>query len=229
MKPPETLKPEMILHTPYRPNRPTATVADETLAIMSQRRTIRHFSPKPVSKRVIETLVHTATTAPSGANKQPWRYIAVSDPDTKRRIRSAAEREEQAFYTHRATKQWLNDLAPLGTDEHKAFLEIAPWIIVIFRLTKADDGGQIYYGQESVGISAGLFLTAAHLAGLATLTHTPAPMGFLRELLGRPEHEKPFLLIPVGYPAEDCQVPVFATHRRPLQEALIVNPKPIAR
>ena len=171
--------------------------------------------------------IRSVPTAPSAANKQPWRYIAVNEPATKRRIRVAAEREERAFYTHRATKQWLEDLAPLGTDENKEFLEIAPWIIVIFRLTKSDDGGQVYYGQESVGLSAGLFLTAAHLAGLATLTHTPAPMGFLRELLGRPEHEKPFLLIPVGYPAEDCHVPVFATHRRPLKETLLINPKPV--
>ena len=221
---PKRPEPTYIDHRPYRPKRPAMTIAQETYDIMVQRRTIRHFSPKPVAQSVIERLVQTATTAPSGANKQPWRFVAVSDPQKKHAIRMAAEVEEREFYQRRATKEWLDDLAPLGTDENKEFLEIAPWLVILFRQTKTDDGRQVYYGQESVGLAAGFFLAAAHLAGLATLTHTPSPMGFLRELLGRPENEKPYLLIPVGYPAVSCQVPQHATNRKPLEDVLLVNP-----
>ena len=215
--------PSMRVHRPYVPETPAGTVLNELQHVMSQRRTVRDFSSRQVSKEIVERLVQIACTAPSGANKQPWRYVAISDPETKHQIRIAAEREEREFYEHRASDAWLSDLAPLGTDEKKAFLEVAPWLVVIFRLTKADDGGQVYYGQESVGLSAGMFITAAHLAGLATLTHTPSPMGFLRTILGRPEHEKPYLLIPLGYPAEECLVPAFATQRRPLEQSLIID------
>jgi nitroreductase len=198
-------------------------VAEQTYDVMSKRRTVRNFSDRAVSKEVIETLIRTATTAPSGANKQPWRFIAVSDPALKQKIRHAAEAEEREFYARRASSEWLEDLAPLGTDSNKEFLEIAPWLIVLFRLTKTDEGGQVYYSQESVGLAAGFFLAAAHMAGLATLTHTPSPMGFLQQILRRPSHEKPFLLIPVGYPATDCKVPAFASQRRPLKDVLLFD------
>jgi len=164
---------------------------------------------------LIENAIRAAASAPSGANRQPWHFVVVSNPGIKRRIRQAAEEEERAFYEHRAPDEWLEALAPLGTDEHKPFLEIAPYLIVVFRqdygLTKADGGeekkAKNYYVLESVGIACGFLLAALHLAGLATLTHTPSPMGFLGEILGRPKNEKPFLLIPVGYPAEGAQVP----------------------
>ncbi|MCA8944185.1 MAG: nitroreductase family protein, partial [Planctomycetes bacterium] len=169
-----------------------------------------------------EEIVATATTAPSGANKQPWRFVCVQDLDTKRKIRAAAEREERELYAHRANAEWLADLEPLGTDANKEFLEVAPWLIVVFKLLRADGGGQHYYPTESVGIASGMLLAAAQQAGLATLTHTPSPMGFLREVLGRPEHERPFLLIPLGYPAEGCEVPQVASQRKPLDEVMIV-------
>ncbi|MEM6315218.1 MAG: nitroreductase family protein [Planctomycetota bacterium] len=190
---------------------------------MAGRRSIRHFSDRPVPRAAIEQIVRAATTAPNGANKQPWRFVAVSDPTTKRKIRVAVESGEEEFYERRASQRWLDDLAPLGTDASKPYLDVAPWLIVVFKLVKGDDGSQVYYANESVGIATGLLLAAAHHAGLATLTHTPSPMGFLGKLLDRPAHERPFLLIPVGYPADDATVPTEALGRRPLSEVLDVR------
>lgn len=198
-------------HAPLERYVPEGTPEQEARAFyerMNLRRTVRMFSDTPVSRETIEWCIRAAGTAPNGANKQPWRFVAVSDPVVKKKIRAAAEEEEREFYARRASERWLEDLRPFGTTPDKRFLEIAPWLIVVFGLKKADDGGQVYYMNESVGIATGMLLTACHHAGLVTLTHTPSPMGFLREVLGRPEHEKPFLLIPVGYPTADAKVPV---------------------
>jgi nitroreductase len=192
---------------PYRPDCPAEEAAERFYRTMDRRRTVRMFSDRPVSRVVIERCILAAGTAPSGAHKQPWRFVVVGDAGLKSRIREAAEAEEREFYSRRAGEQWLEDLRPFGTDERKPFLEIAPWLIVVFKLMKTDDGGQVYYANESVGIATGFLLAALHHAGLATLTHTPSPMGFLKEVLGRPDHERPFLLIPVGYPADDAVVP----------------------
>jgi len=161
--------------------------------------------------------VRTAGTAPSGANKQPWRFLCVQDPALKREIRLGAEEEEREFYGRRASKRWLLDLEPLGTDANKEYLEVAPWLIVVMRLDRA------YYGQESVGIAVGLLLAAAHHAGLATLVHTPSPMAFLGRILGRPGNERPFVLVPIGYPAEGCVVPEAALSKKPLDEIMVVR------
>lgn len=193
--------------SPYDPGVPAADAARAFYETMNRRRTVRMFSDRPVTRETIEWVIRAAGTAPSGAHKQPWRFVAVSDAPTKRKIRLAAEEEEREFYERRAPKRWLEDLAPFGTDPDKSFIETVPWVIVVFALKKTDDGGQVYYLNESVGIATGMLLAAAHHAGLATLTHTPSPMNFLRDVLGRPEHEKPYLLIPVGYPADDCIVP----------------------
>jgi iodotyrosine deiodinase len=182
---------------------------------MRTRRTVRDFSPDPVPFVLIETAIRTAATAPSGANRQPWHFVVVANPEIKRRICQAAEEEERAFYDHRAPDDWLEALAPLGTDWHKPFLEIAPYLIVVFRedygVSKNAAGEEQkeknYYVMESVGIACGMLLASLHLAGLATLTHTPSPMGFLSQILHRPKNEKPYLLIPVGYPAEGAKVP----------------------
>lgn len=182
---------------------------------MLRRRTVRDFSPEPVPFELIESAIRVAASAPSGANQQPWRFVVVRDAEIKRRIREAAEEEERAFYEHRAPSEWLEALAPLGTDWRKPFLETAPYLIVAFRqdyaLETAEDGSESkrkhYYVMESVGLACGFLLAALHLAGLATLTHTPSPMGFLSRILNRPKNEKPFLLIPVGYPAADAKVP----------------------
>lgn len=190
--------------------------------ILRKRRSVRMFSDRPVSRTTIEWLVRCAHTAPSGANKQPWRFVCVQDPAIKARIRAGAETEEREFYARRANEEWLEDLAPLGTDEHKEFLTVAPWLVVVFQLTHLDDGGQVYYLKESVGLACGMFLAAAQHAGLATLTHTPSPMAFLNEVLGRPRHERPFLLIPVGHASDDCEVPEKALERRPLDEVMVV-------
>ena len=178
---------------------------------IARRRTIRDFSDRAVPRSVIEDCIKAAGTAPSGANMQPWSFVAVSDTDVKRRIRVAAEEEEQEFYDHRAPQEWLDALAPLGTDPNKPFLENAPYLIAIFaqKFGVLPDGRQVkhYYATESVGIATGILLTALHNAGLASLTHTPSPMGFLNEILGRPGNERPYLLIVTGYPADDATVP----------------------
>ena len=178
---------------------------------MNDRRTVREFSSKPISKEVIENIVMTASTAPSGAHKQPWTFCVVENPEVKRQIRIAAEEEEKASYGGRMSDVWLKDLAPLGTDWQKPFLEIAPYLIVVFKrsyeIEEENKKHQNYYVTESCGIACGLLLAAIHEAGLVALTHTPSPMNFLSKLLERPENEKPFLLIPVGYPADECWVP----------------------
>lgn len=178
---------------------------------LSTRRTVRDFSNKPVSLEIIENCIKAAATAPSGANKQPWQFIIVSDSKVKQKIREAAEAEEKEFYNHRATKQWLEDLNQFGTDWHKPFLETAPYLIVVFRQIYdiKDDGRQRknYYVNESVGIASGFLLAAFHNAGLVTLTHTPSPMNFLGKILERPDNERAFLLIPVGYPDDEAEVP----------------------
>tara|TARA_R110002126_G_scaffold1490_8_gene8780 strand:- start:2521 stop:3195 length:675 start_codon:yes stop_codon:yes gene_type:complete len=191
---------------------------------LARRRTVRHFLPDPIPEGVLEDCIAAAGTAPSGAHKQPWTFVLVTDPDVKRRIREAAEEEERENYSGRMNDQWVKDLAPLGTDEHKPFLEIAPALIVVFRQAWGEsevesERLQHYYTQESVGIACGFLLAALHHAGLATLTHTPSPMGFLAEVLDRPVNEKAFLLVPVGYPTPDCQVPDLK--RKPLGDILI--------
>lgn len=218
--------PGWIRHRPYCPASGPDTAARQFHEIVRQRRSVRMFSDRPVSREAIEQCVLAAGTAPSGANKQPWRFVAIDDPAIKREIRAGAEAEEREFYSRRATPEWLADLAPLGTDEHKAFLEVAPWLIAVFKLVKtdADESGrhhQVYYVNESAGIAVGLLLTAFHHAGLAALTHTPSPMAFLAKILRRPEYERPFLLIPVGYPADDCIVPDI--ERKPLGDILVWN------
>ncbi len=178
---------------------------------LARRRSVREFSADPVPRTCIETAVRTAASAPSGANRQPWRFVVVDDPDLKRRIRIAAEDEERENYEHRFPQEWKDALAPLGTDWHKPFLETAPFLVVVFKETHGvdDAGGRVtnYYVNESVGIACGLFIAALQMMGLATLTHTPNPMGFLSELLGRPANEKPYILFPVGFPADDARVP----------------------
>ncbi|MBU3670942.1 MAG: nitroreductase family protein [Sinobacteraceae bacterium] len=186
--------------------------AREFAATLSKRRTVRHFDSKPVAWEVIEAALEAACSAPSGANQQPWRFVAVEDPAVKKRIREAAEAEEREFYSHRASDEWLDALRPLGTDAEKPFLETAPWLIAIFveRFGTGPDGKKQkrYYPDESVGISTGLLIASLHLAGLATLTHTPSPMKFLNDILGRPRDlERPFLLLVVGHPAPGCTVP----------------------
>ena len=187
---------------------------------MSKRRSIRTFSDRSVPIEIIYNCIQTAASAPSGANKQPWQFIVVKDPAMKSKIRQAAELEEKEFYRHRATKEWLEDLNQFGTDWHKPFLDIAPYLIVVFKQAYdiKDDGSQRknYYVNESVGIASGFLLAALHHAGLATLTHTPSPMNFLGEILNRPPNEKAFLLIPVGYPAADTTVPELI--KKPLEE-----------
>jgi nitroreductase len=178
---------------------------------MKKRRTVREFSDRPVPREIIEDCLRAAGTAPNGANMQPWHFVVVGDADIKRQIRIAAEEEEQEFYARRASQEWLEALAPLGTDEHKQFLEKAPWLIAVFAesygLTESGKKVRNYYVKESVGIATGLLITALHHAGLALLTHTPSPMGFLNEILSRPDNEKPFLLLVAGYPEERVTVP----------------------
>lgn len=184
--------------------------ADRFLTLMSKRRTVREYADLDVPFELIEKAIATAGTAPSGANMQPWRFVVVRDPEVKKKIREAAEKEEHESYQNRMSEKWLRRLAPLGTDEHKPFLEIAPYLIVVFRITIVEENGETeptYYSQESVGIAVGMLLAALHNMGLATLTHTPSPMKFLQEILGRPKNEVPFVLIPVGYPADNTMVP----------------------
>lgn len=178
---------------------------------MARRRTVRDFASTPVPRAVIEHCLRAAGTAPSGANQQPWRFVAVADAGIKHRIREAAEAEEREFYARRAPDEWLQALVPLGTDADKPFLDVAPWLIAVFyERFGFDDAGakqKRYYPHESVGIATGLLIAALHHAGLATLTHTPSPMGFLNGILGRPRNEMPYLLLIVGHPAEGCRVP----------------------
>lgn len=190
---------------------------------LNRRRTVREFSAEDVPFELIEKAILAAGTAPSGANLQPWRFVVVKDPDVKRKIRAAAEKEEYESYHGRMSEKWLRRLAPLGTDEHKPFLEIAPYLIVVFRINSIIEDGETeptYYSQESVGIAVGMLLAALHNSGLATLTHTPSPMRFLQEILGRPKNEIPFVLIPVGYPAEGAQVPDIK--RKSLEEIMTI-------
>ncbi len=184
--------------------------AEEFFEVLRRRRTVREYSGRDVPLELIEKAIATAGTAPSGANMQPWRFVVVRDPEIKRKIRAAAEKEEYESYHGRMSEKWLRRLAVLGTDEHKPFLEIAPYLIVVFRITSVRENGETeptYYSQESVGIAVGMLLAALHNMGLATLTHTPSPMRFLQEILDRPKNEVPFVLIPVGYPAADAKVP----------------------
>jgi len=178
---------------------------------LKHRRTVRDFAPTPVPRTVIEHCLRAAGSAPSGANQQPWRFVAISDPALKRRIRSAAEAEEREFYRHRATEEWLQALAVLGTDAEKPFLEVAPWLIAVFYERYGIDAEgrrhKRYYPHESVGIASGMLIAALHRAGLATLTHTPSPMGFLNDILEQPRNQMPYLLLVVGHPSEVCRVP----------------------
>jgi nitroreductase len=203
--------------------RSTAEMRDRAGAMLdelSARRSVRHFSPEPVPLDVIRTCIAAAATAPSGAHKQPWTFVLVTDPATKQRIREAAEEEEEAFYGGRAGERWLADLEPFATTSHKPMLTDAPALIAVMaQRYGSDKTDRHYYVQESVGIAAGFLLAALHHAGLATLTHTPSPMRFLAEILGRPDNERPYLLIPVGYPVDACQVP--SIDRKPLDQVLV--------
>ncbi len=209
---------------------PAAEMASRARAFhaeMERRRSVRHFSSDPVPRELIELAIATASTAPSGAHRQPWRFVAVSDPELKRQIRLAAEQEERISYLGgRMPAEWLEALRPLGTSWEKPYLEIVPWIVVVFeeRYGINPDGSRRknYYTTESVGIACGLFIAALHHMGLATLTHTPSPMGFLAELLGRPANEKPLILFPIGYPAPEAQVPDL--RRKRLDEVAIWHP-----
>jgi iodotyrosine deiodinase len=193
------------------------------LASMQARRSVRMFSPEPVPRELVENAIRVAGTAPSGAHQQPWSFVAVSDPELKARLREAAEEEERAFYERRASDEWLAALEPLGTDAVKTHITDAPWVVVAFEQAwgRGPDGAKVkhYYVRESVGIAVGFLLAALHASGLCALTHTPSPMGFLREALGRPENERAYVLIPVGYPAADATVP--ALERKPLDEIAV--------
>jgi len=205
----------------YRGEKEMIERSDDFFNLMKSRRTIRDFSDKPVAKQVIENAILTAGRAPSGANKQPWHFAVISSPDAKRKLRIAAEEEEREFYGGRASDTWLKDLEPFGTDDQKPFLETAPYLIAVFRESyglNAETGErtQNYYVHESAGLAAGFLIAALHNAGLATLTHTPSPMGFLNEICGRPKNERPTMLVVTGYPAEGVKVPDIA--KKPLEE-----------
>ncbi|MBK8266831.1 MAG: nitroreductase family protein [Planctomycetes bacterium] len=196
----------------------------QLLDAMNGRRSCRFFSDRPIDRRVLELALAIGHSAPSGANRKPWRFVVVDDPALKCEIREAAEKEERESYDHRMPQAWLDALEPLGTNWEKPFLEIAPCLVVLFRIDFEEFDGRkerTYYPAESAGIAAGFFLMACHHLGIATLTHTPSPMTFLRDLLGRPSHEKPFLLIPIGYPAVDCVVPDVS--KKPLSRAMQWN------
>lgn len=197
--------------------------AADFYATLDKRRTVRDFSDEPIPFELIENAIRAAGTAPSGANMQPWRFVVVKDAEIKRKIRVAAEEEEYKSYHGRMSEKWLRRLATLGTDEHKPFLEIAPYLIVVFRITSTAEDSETeptYYSQESCGIAVGMLLAALHNAGLVTLTHTPSPMKFLQEILGRPKTEVPFVLIPVGLPATGALVPDIS--RKPLEEIMTI-------
>lgn len=216
-------------HVPYKLPEMTAeerlAASRKLLETMRTRRTVRSFSPQPVDFELIENAIRVAASAPSGANQQPWRFVVVTDCEVKRAVRMAAEEEERTNYEQRFPDEWLEALAPLGTDWHKEFLEVAPYLIVVFRIDYGlrEDGSKIkhYYVSESVGIACGFLLAALHQSGLATLTHTPSPMGFLSRILERPANERPYLLIPVGYPAEDATVPDI--DKKPLDAVMAVR------
>ncbi|HFB55040.1 MAG TPA: nitroreductase family protein [Hellea balneolensis] len=192
------------------------------LNVLSSRRTIRDFSDRAVPRNIIETAIAAAGTAPSGANHQPWHFVAISNPDMKRKIRMAAEEEEKAFYASKASDEWLEALGPLGTDPHKPFLETAPWLIAVFAQRRG--GVEVgmdkknYYVTESIGIATGMLITTLHSAGLGTLTHTPAPMSFLLDICERPKTEKPFVLLVTGYPAKDATIPKHALIKKSLKD-----------
>lgn len=217
---------------PYRPRRLGAEEmrrrAEAFYEQLDGRRSVRYFSADPVPRHLIETAIRSASTAPSGAHRQPWRFVVVGDPEIKRKIRIAAEAEEKKSYEERMPDEWLEALAPLGVDWRKPFLEIVPWIVVVFEELFGIDGDgnkrKNYYVRESTGIACGLFIAALHNMGLATLTHTPSPMGFLRDILGRPRNEKPYILFPIGYPAADAEVPDL--RRKSLDEVAIWDPRP---
>ena len=193
------------------------------LRLLEARRSVRRFSTEPVPVELVENAIRAAGTAPSGAHQQPWTFVLVSDPETKRRLRDSAEAEEREFYERRATPEWLDAIEPIGTDWVKTHITDAPYVIVVFEQAwrPGEDGRKVkhYYVRESVGISVGFLLAALQAAGLCALTHTPSPMRFLGEILGRPENERPFILIPVGYPAEDAEVPDLV--RKPLDEIIV--------
>ena len=217
---------------PYAPERLDAETMERRARSfyeqMDERRSVRDFSAEPVPRELIELAIQTASTAPSGAHRQPWRFVVVGDPDIKRKIRIAAEAEEKKSYEERMPEEWLDALRPLGTDWQKPFLETVPWIVVAFEeLYGFDEDGnkrKNYYVRESTGLACGLFIAALHNMGLATLTHTPSPMAFLRDILGRPKNERPYILFPVGYPAEGAQVPDL--RRKSLDEVALWNPSP---
>lgn len=216
--------PNLIPHLAYQEYPPEEMLARAAAfyADISRRRTVREFSDRPIPPDVLENCLLAAGTAPNGANLQPWHFVVVTDPEIKKRIRAAAEEEERDFYNGKAPQEWLDALAPLGTDAQKPFLETAPALIAIFAQSFGllPDGRKVkhYYVQESVGIATGILITAIHHAGLVSLTHTPSPMGFLNQILNRPSHERPFLLLVVGYPAADVQVPTHAMNKKPLAE-----------
>lgn len=217
-------EPRFIPYSTYR-EYPTDEMVRRARTFFEQarrRRTIRQFSDRPVPREVIENALLAAGTAPNGANLQPWHFVVVSEPGIKRQVREEAEAEEREFYERRAPREWLDALAPLGTDANKAFLERAPYLIAVFerRYGLREDGTRFkhYYVTESVGIASGILVTALHHAGLATLTHTPSPMSFLSRILARPANERPFLLVVTGYPEPDAAVPEAATRKKPLDE-----------
>lgn len=208
------------------PDNQAQAAAEAFLAYMRKRHSVRHFSPRPVPQAIIEACIAAAGTAPSGANHQPWHFVAVSDPALKARIREGAEEEERAFYSGGAGDEWLAALEPIGTGVSKPHLTDAPWLIVVFaqRYGMTTDGTRYknYYVPESTGIATGFLIAALHHAGLCCLEHTPNPMKFLGPLLGRPDHEKPVMILPVGWPAEDATVPAVAKRKKPLSEILSV-------
>ena len=214
-------------YTPVEPEKCLAR-AQRVYEQMDRRRSVRHFSNRSISREVIEYLIRTAATAPSGAHKQPWTFVAVSDPNLKAEIRRAAEEQERRSYEQRMTSEWLAALEPLGVDWHKPFLEVAPWLVAVFQqnveLLESGKRRKNYYVTESVGIAMGMFLAAIHQAGLVALTYTPSPMQFLSEILQRPPNEKPSMLIPIGYPAEDCRVPDL--QRKTLEEVAVFLESP---
>ena len=216
--------PNLIPHLAYQEYPPNEMQerAAAFYADISRRRTVREFSDRPIPADVLENCLLAAGTAPNGANLQPWHFVVVTDGEVKKRIRAAAEEEERGFYNGKAPQEWLDALVPLGTDDQKPFLETAPALIAIFAQSfgRLPDGRKVkhYYVQESVGIATGILITAIHHAGLVSLTHTPSPMGFLNQILNRPSHERPFLLLVVGYPAADVQVPTHAMNKKPLAE-----------